>query len=490
MPGAFQTAPGYKISIWAEQDCGQFRRWGVVKPNPLCELGQRATHKNGPFCVTFRLTCRRIRIAALTLVTAGAIATHGSPASAEALLLVEVDSGKVLHAENATYPWYPASLTKLMTAYIALRAVKENRISLNSMITMSELAHAQQPSKMGFKPGIQFTVDNALKMLMVKSANDVAVALAEGISGSIDNFAAEMNAAAQRLGMTQSNFVNPNGLPDTRQVTSARDMAILARALLREFPENDLYWRVPAIKFGRRILRNYNRLIDRYPGADGMKTGFICASGFNLVATATRHGRRLIGVVLGAPSSPVRAEKAARLLESGFHNSGKLSWLTPSFGYVNALKPIAAAPPNLYDETCGPNRRRPAAESDDEDVAHNENGIQLSSLQKPTATSLVGPLVPSMPPIVVTVGRAPPQPILAAPLPPARPATAPVATAHLSAATAPTEFGAVRAATFASTALAANPPATFAPTQRTDVVPLPRARPQVATRVKPRKRRK
>jgi D-alanyl-D-alanine carboxypeptidase len=165
---------------------------------------------------------------------------------------------------------------------------------------------------MGFPPGTTVTLDNAIKMLMVKSANDIAVVIAEGVGGSVEKFADLMNSHAKRIGMTQSSFVNPNGLPDDRQISSARDMAILARALIREFPQHDLYWHIPAIKFGKRVLRNYNRLIDRYRGADGMKTGFICASGFNLVASATRNGRRLIAVVLGAPSSPVRAEKTPR----------------------------------------------------------------------------------------------------------------------------------------------------------------------------------
>ena len=122
-----------------------------------------------------------------------------------------------------------------------------------------------------------------------------------------------------RLGMTESNFVNPNGLPADGQIMSARDLAILARALLHDFPEYDFYWHIPAIKFGRRVMRNYNTLIGRYPGIDGMKTGFICASGYNVVATATRNGKRLIAVVLGAPSSPARAVKAAELLESRLH---------------------------------------------------------------------------------------------------------------------------------------------------------------------------
>jgi D-alanyl-D-alanine carboxypeptidase len=273
---------------------------GVVKPAPLCDFDDRATRNDGPLPVPPRLICRYIRIATLALITAAATAAS-SPASAEAVLLVEALSGKVLHAENATYPWHPASLTKLMTTYVALHAVKDGRIALNSMIAVSELAHSQQPSKMGFKPGTQLTLDNAIKMLMVKSANDIAVAIAEGVSGSVDNFAAEMNAASQRLGMTQSNWVNPNGLPDDRQVTSARDLAILARALIHEFPEHDLYWHIPAIKFGKRIMRNYNKLIDRYPGADGMKTGFICASGFNLVARHRRSEIRPAALVGGKP---------------------------------------------------------------------------------------------------------------------------------------------------------------------------------------------
>jgi D-alanyl-D-alanine carboxypeptidase len=338
-----------------------------------------------------------------------------SAAQAEALLLIEADSGKVLHAENATQPWYPASVTKLMTAYVTLRAVKERRLSLDSLLTVSANAAAQAPSKMGFKPGTQLTVDNALKMIMVKSANDVSVVLAEGVSGSIEKFADEMNRTAQRLGMTQTTYVNPNGLPADAQVTSARDQAILARAILKEFPEYELYWRLPAIKFGKRVMRNYNTLIDRYPGADGMKTGFICASGFNLVASATRNGKRLIAVVLGAPSGPVRAVKAARMLENGF-NSNPLSWLTPSLGTVDNLVPVNAAPPNLREEMCGKNRKRPAAETEDsdDDVANastvadsnSPHGVTLSNLRAGVAkpSSLLGPLQSSMAPVVVFVG--------------------------------------------------------------------------------------
>ncbi|MBV9460483.1 MAG: D-alanyl-D-alanine carboxypeptidase, partial [Bradyrhizobium sp.] len=265
-------------------------------------------------------------VAAATLLAQPCL---GAP---EALLLVDAGSGKVLYAENAARPWHPASLTKLMTAYVTLHALKDGRVTPDTLFTVSPNAMAQSPSKMGFKVGIRVTVDNALKMMIVKSANDMAVVLAEGISGSVPGFASEMNRAAQQLGMTQTNFVNPNGLPDDAQVTSARDLAILTRALLREFPDYDLYWHISALKFGRRIIRNHNPLVDRYPGADGMKTGFICASGFNLVATVTRGDRRLIGIVLGARNPAVRTEKILTLFERGFNGGSPVLWFTPSLG--------------------------------------------------------------------------------------------------------------------------------------------------------------
>ena len=211
-------------------------------------------------------------------------------AHAEALLVVEADTGKVLQAENATYPWYPASVTKLMTAYVTLKAVKEGRITLDTLFTVSPVAASQSPSKMGFRPGTQVTVDNALKMMLVKSANDMAVVLAEGVGGSIDGFSALMNEAAQQLGMTQTSYVNPNGLPADGQITSARDLAILARAIIHDLPEYEYFVHIPSIRYGRRVTQNFNKLIGRYPGADGFKTGFICASGYNLVAL--RHPQR------------------------------------------------------------------------------------------------------------------------------------------------------------------------------------------------------
>ena len=337
-----------------------------------------------------------------------------SLARSEAWLVVEADSGRVLQAENATMPWYPASVTKIMTAYVVLKAVKEGRLSLEQTLTVSPVAAAQSPSKMGFKPGTLVTVENALAMMMVKSANDIAVVLAEGTGGSIDGFSAMMNQAAQRLGMTQTTYVNPNGLPADGQVTSARDLAILARAVIRELPEYEYFMHIPAIRFGRRTTANFNRLIGRYPGADGFKTGFICASGYNLVASATRNGKRLIAVVLGSSSGQARAVRAAQLLERGFGNTG-LSWLRPALGTVDSLAPIAATPPNLRDEMCNGKRKRPASDEDSDSAtlaangsASGETGVSFfaAGLQTPMpkASELLLQDVPVGEPMVVYTG--------------------------------------------------------------------------------------
>jgi D-alanyl-D-alanine carboxypeptidase len=345
-----------------------------------------------------------------------ATALVANRAAAEALLVIDAESGRVLFAQNAGNPWYPASVTKLMTTYVTLHAVKEGRLALDQPLTVSANAVAQAPVKMGFRAGTQVTVDNALKMLMVKSANDIAVVLAEGVAGSIENFADQMNWHARRLGMVQSSFVNPNGLPADDQITSARDLAILARALIREFPEYDYYWHLPGIRMGKMVQRNYNTLLGRYPGADGMKTGFICASGFNLVASATRDGRRLIAVVLGASSSAVRALKAAQLLERGFSSStGGLSWLMPPLGTVETVQPVNVAPPNLRDEMCGAHRKRPATEDEDEILPANTGpespyGIFLSSLSSPKTKAALLQDSNMGEPVLVYTGTKPPAP--------------------------------------------------------------------------------
>jgi D-alanyl-D-alanine carboxypeptidase len=347
---------------------------------------------------------RRSSLSWILLAAALAVALPHT-ARAEALLLVDADSGKVLKAENATMPWHPASLSKLMTAYVTLTAVKEGRITLDTLFTVSPTAASQEPSKMGFRPGTQVTVDNALKMMLVKSANDMAVVLAEGVGGSIDGFSDMMNATAQQLGMTQTSYVNPNGLPADGQITSARDMAILARAFIHNLPEYEYFVHIPAIRYGRRIVQNYNKLIGRYPGADGFKTGFICASGYNLMASATRDGRRLIAVVLGASSGQMRAVRAAQLLDSGFA-SNKMSWLQPSLGTVDKLVPVDAPPIDLHEEMCGPKHHHPSDE-DEEAIAGAPVGATFFASGPQTETAnvmamLAQPAAPTDPVLVYT----------------------------------------------------------------------------------------
>ncbi|MEA2760182.1 MAG: D-alanyl-D-alanine carboxypeptidase [Methylobacteriaceae bacterium] len=259
---------------------------------------------------------------------------------------MDAASGAVLYQEEATQPWYPASLTKLMTVYVALKAVQEGRLTLDTPLVVSQYANSMSPSKMGFRPGIEVTLDNALKMLMVKSANDVAVTVAEGVSGSVEAFADDMNAAASSIGMRESRFFNPNGLPDSRQVTSARDMALLGRALYQQFPEHADLFNIYAFRLGSRFSRNHNPLLGAYPGTEGMKTGFTCSAGFNIVAAARRGSRRLITVVMGAPSSGARTAMATALFDRGFTT-------TSSMGSIATLNGFASSePPDMHGKAC------------------------------------------------------------------------------------------------------------------------------------------
>jgi D-alanyl-D-alanine carboxypeptidase len=289
-------------------------------------------------------------------------------------LVMDAQSGRVLHAERAREPWYPASITKLMTVYVALDLVRSGQFQMESLLTVSDTAATLPPSKMAFKPGTQIRLDNALKIIMVKSANDVAATIGENLGGSIDGFAALMNDRAARLGMTESHFANPHGLPDPRNRTSARDMAVLASALLSEFPQYDELFHIGAIQYGRRIMRNTNGLIGRYPGADGMKTGFICSAGFNVVASATRNGRRLITVVLGAPSANERTMKAAELFDLGFNAP-----TTILGGYTLATLPASpiASPPDMRAMIC--DRRGPVGEDSQTTVAEEGSTPNLFS---------------------------------------------------------------------------------------------------------------
>ncbi|AZO45616.1 D-alanyl-D-alanine carboxypeptidase [Mesorhizobium sp. M7D.F.Ca.US.005.01.1.1] len=286
----------------------------------------------------------------LKLFSAGTIALSvvAGPALANPVVVFDLSSGKILQHQDAFKRWYPASLSKLMTAYVTFRALAAGEVQLDSPIKVTKHSAAEPPSKMGFKPGSVMRLDNALKMMLVKSANDIAMAVGENVGGSQAAFAERMNAEATRLGMNGTHFVNPNGLYSPDQYTTARDLAVLVMAIRREFPQYVPWFSIEGLAVGKKAIPNYNLLIGRYPGADGMKTGFVCPSGFNMIGSATRNGRTLVAVVLGEKSAVTRAETAAKLLDQGFD--------TPAAGSatVTTLAPYGdlVSPNDMHDEVC------------------------------------------------------------------------------------------------------------------------------------------
>lgn len=273
-------------------------------------------------------TARRIAVAlglAFGVVTASLPLALASPVAAApvddakyAAIVVDANTGEVLYAKRADSQRYPASITKVMTLYLVYEQLAQGKLKLTDTITISPRAAAQAPSKLGLSPGQTLTVEEAIQALCIKSANDVAVAVAEKIGGSEARFTALMTLRAQELGMTQSRFVNPHGLPDARQLSSARDLAILSRAIMRDFPQYYAYFGQKSFTFHGQTMRNHNGLLHTMPGVDGIKTGYIKASGFNLAASAVRDGRRLIVVVLGGSSASARNNHVAELLNVGF----------------------------------------------------------------------------------------------------------------------------------------------------------------------------
>ena len=323
-------------------------------------------------------------LAALGLM-AGAASAVTAP-----ILVVDAESGKVIYSQGATDPWYPASITKLMTTYVALDMVRQGKVSLDTLLTVSPAAAAEPPSKMGFKPGTQLTLSNALKIIMVKSANDVAYAIGESLGGSVDGFSSMMNDTARRIGMQDSRWTNPNGLPDPRQWTSARDMAVLARALIRDFPDDHDLFSISAIQFGGAVIPNHNGLLGRYPGTDGMKTGFICSGGFNVVATATRNDHRIVAIVMGQPSPRERDVKTADLFDYGFGQEAS----GPSLESLPAS--ALGAPPDMRPYVCG-GKKIPAI----------EEGPGAVTASGPTAAQLLGGAAATSPALALAAFSSP-----------------------------------------------------------------------------------
>lgn len=269
-----------------------------------------------------------IRTCGTLLLICLVFAMSPAPALAGPTLLFDSKTGRVLYAQDADRLWYPASLTKIMTAYVIFDAIRSGQLSLETKLISSEAAALEPPSKIGLPIGTEMPLDLGLRALIIKSANDVAIMLAEAASGSKEAFAVRMNETAKRLGMTRTHFINPNGLPVEGQYTTARDLARLSIAVLRDFPQHAHYWAMPTVTVGKYRLRSHNSLLRNYEGADGIKTGFICDSGFNIVASATRDGRKLVAIVLGESNARDRGLRAKSLLEHGFMTNDWKSFLT------------------------------------------------------------------------------------------------------------------------------------------------------------------
>ena len=235
-----------------------------------------------------------------------------------AAMLVNAQTGEVLYARQADAPRYPASITKVLTLYLAFEQLAKGTMHDGDAIVISKHAAAQKPSKLGLKPGSTIALKSAIDIIATKSANDIAVALAEHIAGSEQAFAARMTATAKRLGMASSQFVNATGLPDARQLTTARDIATLSRAVVRDFPQFYKVFSQVAVDYEGRTIENHNHLLTTLPGVDGIKTGYTQAAGFTLTASMAQNGTRLIAVVLGGPTRLARDGNVTNLLDTGF----------------------------------------------------------------------------------------------------------------------------------------------------------------------------
>jgi len=284
---------------------------------------------------------------------------ESSQASASQMpyIVVDADNGTILDANKPDHRWYPASLTKLMTAYVTFRAIASGAISPGSPVVISAAARKQPPSKMGYKQGVKLRVDTALEIIIIKSANDVSHALGEAVSGTLAAFVDDMNKEAKRLKMRNTRFANANGLHDKSQFTSARDMGILARQLIKEFPQYAYMFKAVGIKTPAKTHYSYNLLLERLPGTTGMKTGFVCASGYNMIASAKLGARNLVAVVFGASSQTDRAVSAAKLLTRNKDASGG----KPLFSDVQRGDPPRNMRPVLCTEKARANRYDPVA---------------------------------------------------------------------------------------------------------------------------------
>lgn len=274
-----------------------------------------------------------------------------------ASIVIDASTGMVLSQENADRSLHPASLTKIMTMALVFDALRSGKITQKTRLVASSHGASMPPSKVGLKPGQSITVHDALRVLATKSANDVAATVAENLGGSESRFAQMMNLKARSIGMTGTRFVNASGLHDVRQVSTARDMARLAKYLIETYPEYYSIFGLTRYQYGGKTLHNHNRLMSTYQGMDGIKTGYVAASGFNLVASARRGNVRLIGVVFGGRTTASRNSHMSDLLDRGFQRYGEIR----SAGYKKVDGAISPASVIAANENIPVPVRKPAS---------------------------------------------------------------------------------------------------------------------------------
>jgi D-alanyl-D-alanine carboxypeptidase len=336
------------------------------------------------------------------VITTGKIVKTKVPAPPSGAIIIDADTGRVIYEDNADRVTYPASLTKMMTLYLLFGALDRGTVKLDQSLAVSAHAASMPATKLGLTAGETLNVETAIHAIIVQSANDAASVVAEALAGSEDAFAGMMNAQAQRLGMTSTTFHNASGLPDPQQKTTARDLTLLARALIQAYPGYYHYFSENSFSWHGRTYLGHNRLLRSYQGADGLKTGYIRASGFNLATSAVRNGHRLIGVVLGGRSAGARDAQMASLLDKGFASLGPAPGATP-----NLL--IARANPAPIDDLKLPLATSGAASEDMEGDDANPIAVGLAAaapvanfqpvVMKPAAQPALQPVVASAAPV-------------------------------------------------------------------------------------------
>lgn len=324
-----------------------------------------------------RFTGAGFLTAAIALSFAVIALTPSSAQARYASIVIDAESGKVLHARNADTRNYPASLTKIMTLYLLFDALDRGRVTLGTPFKVSRRASGQAPSKLGLKVGQTIRVRDAILALVTKSANDVATVVAENLATTEIEFAIRMTDKARELGMNRTSFRNASGLPNRRQRSTARDMATLAVAIQRDFPQYYALFSTKRFTYKGRTHRNHNKLLGRYKGVDGIKTGYIRASGFNLVASAERNGRRLVGVVFGGRAPKSRDRHMAKLLDSGFKKATQVAGVGRA--PLPRPRPGSEAPTPIPLKTVKQPRQQTRPQTRPQPVSDGNWGIQVGA---------------------------------------------------------------------------------------------------------------